>query len=119
MDNLIYVLASNCNKENYYACSGVVGTFYFMIKIVIPVVLIIMGAIGLIKGITTSKDDERSAVYRNFFHKLIVAVVVFLTFSLTQFVFKFADIDSEHGNIITCVGQLIEDECPKYIPPKK
>ena len=87
---------------------GIVGNMihwiYLGVQIVVPILLIIFGMIDLAKAITAQKEDEIKKAQGGLLKKAIVAVIVFLVFSLVQFIFSFAQGDNSAWS---CVDQLI------------
>lgn len=90
---------------------GIVGNMihwiYLGVQIVVPILLIIFGMIDLAKAITAQKEDEIKKAQGGLLKKAIVAVIVFLVFSLVQFIFSFAQGDK---NAWDCVNQLINGD---------
>ena len=95
----------------------IVHYVYLGIQIIVPILLIIFGMIELAKAITAQKEDEIKKAQGGLLKKAIVAVVVFLVFSLVQFVFDFAsgDLGTDKGNVWNCVNCFIggpdNDKC--------
>lgn len=83
---------------------NIIHWLYLGIQIIVPLLLIIFGMIELAKAITAQKEDEIQKAQKGLMKKAIVAVVVFLMFSLTRFVFSFAQ---GNGGAWKCVDQLI------------
>lgn len=106
------------------ACAGVIGSkgvpnaltqiihyVYLGIQVVIPILLILFGMIELGKAITAQKEDEIKKAQSSFLKKLVLAVIVFLVFTIVQFVFNFAAGDlGEEGqqNVWSCINDLIK-----------
>lgn len=105
------------------ACKGVIGTevpgtlqniihyIYLGIQIIVPILLIVFGMIELAKAITAQKEDEIKKAQSSFLKKLVIAVIVFLVFTVVQFVFNFATgdlTDAEHDDVWGCMCQLVK-----------
>lgn len=103
-------------------CSGVFGTeiedplaniihyVYLGIQVVIPILLIIFGMIDLGKAITAQKEDEIKKAQSGFLKKLILAVIVFLVFSIVKLVFSFASgstTEGTSGTVWSCINDLL------------
>lgn len=123
MNNLMF-LATCTADQSSRACTGsitpngVPGSLallihyaYLIIQVAVPIILIIFGMIGFGRAIASQKDDEIKAAQNSFFKKLILAVVVFLVFSIVKLVFNFATNGSDTNNIWTCVEQLLNGNC--------
>ena len=120
--NLINIL-TNCNEDTN-ACVGVIGEkgipgdlvniihyVYIAIQIVVPILLILFGMIELAKAIVAQKEDEIKKAQGSFFKKLIVAVIIFLVFSIVKLVFNFATSGKSKENIWTCASNIINGHC--------
>ena len=83
---------------------NIVHWLYLGIQIIVPLLLIIFGMIELAKAITAQKEDEIKKAQSGLLKKAVVAIVVFLVFSLTKFVFNFAQ---GNGGAWKCVDSLI------------
>ena len=123
---LFAFIAVFCLKTNVYAdvkCNAlpnvqiddsipnVVSVIIKVIQIAVPVLLVVLGSMDLIKGITSQKEDEIKKAQSGFIKKLIVAILVFLVLTIVQFVFDFAtngDGDSEtNQNAWKCISSLL------------
>ena len=101
-------------------CSDVIGTgipgnvvniihyVYLGIQIIVPLLLIVFGMIELAKAITAQKEDEIKKAQAGLLKKAIVAIIVFLVFSLVKFVIGFAG--AEKG-VWGCVDNIIHGSC--------
>lgn len=121
----------NVLEESSTACSTALGAdipdsilnivhyVYLGIQIIVPVLLIIFGMIELAKAITAQKEDEIKKAQSGLLKKAVVAVLVFLVFSLVEFVFNFAssDLGKNQANVWNCVSCFIggpsDDDCTK------
>lgn len=121
MLDLFNVLAGvDCSVDNAYACGNVIGAgipgnivniihyVYLGIQIIVPILLIIFGMIELAKAITAQKEDEIKKAQGGLLKKAVVAVIVFLVFSLVKFVFGFAGGTQDAWG---CVDNLINGTC--------
>lgn len=104
------------------ACANLIGTgipgnivsiihyLYNGIQIIVPLLLIIFGMIDLAKAITAQKEDEIKKAQAGLLKKAVVAIIVFLVFSLVQFVTNFAGAEA---GVMDCVSNLIHGTCSK------
>ncbi len=104
------------------ACSQAIGTevpssilnivhyVYLAIQILVPIMLIIFGMIDLAKALTSAKEDEIKKAQSGLLRKAVTAIIVFLVFSLTKFVFNFAagDLGEDKGNVWNCISCFID-----------
>ena len=92
----------------------IVSIIYKVIQVAIPVVLVIMGSIDLIKGITASKEDDIKKGQQMFIKRLIAAVLIFFVFVVVKFLISLvADNDSKRTavKIMDCAECFIENNC--------
>lgn len=113
-------ILEECDSGNS-ACPGTIGKtgipgdivsiihyVYLGIQVVVPIILIIFGMIELGKAIAAQKEDEIKRAQSSFLKKLIIAVIVFLVFSIVKFVFNFA---GGGTNIWTCINSILNGDC--------
>ena len=89
--------------------ASIVHYIYLGIQVVVPILLIIFGMIELAKAITAQKEDEIKKAQSSFLKKLVLAVIVFLVFSIVKLVFNFAG-GGDSGtddSVWTCVNELL------------
>lgn len=119
----LFNILNNCNS-NTCACAGTIGTgipgdlvniihyVYLAIQVIVPILLIIFGMIELAKAIAAQKEDEIKKAQGGLFKKAIIAVIVFLVFSLTRLVFNFANSGNpDSKSIWKCVDSIINANC--------
>ena len=87
-----------------------VALVYTILKIAIPVLLVILGMIDLLKGVTAQKEDEIKKGQQTFIKRLIAAVIVFFVFTIVQIVVSFAA-GSDSSNIMDCAKCFINGSC--------
>ncbi len=90
---------------------NIVSTIITVIKIVVPVLLVIMGMLDLMKGITAQKDDEIKKGQQLFIKRLISGALVFLVFTIVQLIVSFVADDNDKANIATCSKCFINGDC--------
>ena len=90
---------------------NMVSTIITVIKIVVPVLLVVMGMLDLMKGLTAQKDDEIKKGQQMFIKRLISGVLVFLVFTIVQFIISFVADEGDKANITTCSNCFINGNC--------
>lgn len=122
MLDLFNVLAKgDCAKDGASACAGIIGNtgipgnivniihwVYMGIQIIVPLLLIIFGMIELAKAITAQKEDEIKKAQSGLLKKAVVAILVFLVFSLVKFVVGFAGAGT---GVWDCASNIINANC--------
>lgn len=120
----LFSILAKCTSKNS-TCAGIIGEkgipgdlvsiihyIYLGIQVIVPLILIIFGMIELAKAIMAQKEDEIKKAQGSFLKKLIVAVLVFLVFSIVKLVFNFANSgNTESSSIWNCVNAIINGIC--------
>ena len=131
--NLIFIDIVGAETYNNYTSSGpvscgnnlvttipafipqVISVLYTIIQIAVPIVLVIMGMLDLMKGVTAGKEDDVKKGQQILIKRLISAVLVFLVFIVVKLVVSFVA-DNEAGDnravrIMQCAECFIENDC--------
>lgn len=86
---------------------GVVGTILFWFKILIPILLIIWGALDFGKAVIAAKDDEIKKASKSLAMRFISGVIVFLVPTIISFGFtivgEFNEIKDDFNICKTCL----------------
>jgi len=90
--------------------SKIVHFAYTLFQIAVPIVLVIFGIIDLIKGITSSKEDEIKKGQKTLIKRAVYAIIIFFVFALVK-VFVSLVADANGAKIVKCVECFIEDNC--------
>lgn len=94
----------------------VVSLVYTIIQVAIPVVLVVMGSLDLMKGITANKEDDIKKGQQMFVKRLIAAVLIFFIFIAVKLVISLvADNESKNkaSDIMNCANCFIRNDCKK------
>ena len=81
-----------------------------MIQIAVPVILVIMGAMDLFKGITAQKEDEIKKGQQMFVKRLIVGALIFFVVVIAKLLISVVA-DASSDDIIDCVDCFLSNEC--------
>ena len=83
------------------------GYIVFVLKILIPSILIIMGIIALGKAVLASDDKEIKTAVNSLIKKFIVAVVIFFIPSLVSALFgmvnSFSEVKADYKVCVDCI----------------
>lgn len=82
------------------AIPNVVSMIIKVIQIAVPILLVIMGSIDLIKGITSQKEDEIKKGQQIFIKRLIAGALVFFVIAIVKLVIS--AVAGDKDNIMTC-----------------
>ncbi len=88
---------------------GIIGTIYNGIKIGVPIILIIVGMVGMGKAIAQQKEDEIKKAQSTLIKQAVAAVIVFLMFQLVQLGMSALNVKNDSN--WQCVKMIL-------IPPK-
>lgn len=94
---------------------NVISIIYNVIQIAVPVVLVIMGSLDLMKGITAGKEDEMKKGQQMFIKRLISAVLIFLVFIAVKLIISLVADDDVTENkavrIMQCAECFVRNKC--------
>ena len=121
----LFTFIPNVNAENF-TCSAFGSDVYIdkhlaqitkyvilILQIVAPIILVIMGMIDLMKGITSQKEDEIKKGQQTFIKRAIAAVIVFFVIQIVQLLVGFiSNGDPDITQCFNCfVNGKLENGC--------
>ncbi len=88
---------------------GIIRGIYNAIRIGVPIILIIVGMVGMGKAIAQQKEDEIKKAQSTLIKQAIAAVVVFLMFSIVNLVVGAvaSKSDSQNASNWNCVAEIL------------
>lgn len=104
--NLFYLL--DVMEQQERLCNAlipiatIIGYVIFVIKIVVPIILIVVGMLDLAKAILEKEESKIKAAQQSLIKKVIIAVCVFLVISIV-------------GLIMSLISPSWEDNCETAI----
>ncbi len=116
-NGLAYLWCGDSNEKNEIAhdipemVPRLVSYFIIILKTATPIILIIMGMVQIIKAIASSNEDEIKKAKSSLIKKLIVAVLVFFSISIVQFVVDQVIDDDQKGSFGACLNCFINNNC--------
>ena len=85
-----------------------------IIQIVVPIILIIIGSIDLMKGVTAQKEDEIKKGQKILIKRLITAAIIFFIVVIVKFLISIvANSTSASNNIVDCIDCFISNDCDR------
>lgn len=88
---------------------NIVHMIYLAIQILTPLLLVIFGAIDMVKALTQQKEDEIKKAQSGLIKKVIVAIIVFLILVIAQWVVQLAaTATGDNDNGWKCACQLLK-----------
>ena len=94
------------------------GWVFFILKIVIPIVLIVMGSIDLAKAVVASKDDEIKKAVSSLVKRAVLGILIFFIPTILSFVVELIGgdniYDEDSGTFGRCTYCMLNpSECRK------
>lgn len=88
---------------------GVIRAVYNAIRIGVPIILIVVGMVGMGKAIAQQKEDEIKKAQSTLVKQAVAAVIVFLMFSLVSLVVGVVAPDEKNGESSNwnCVDKIL------------
>ena len=117
------VVSGDWNVNNF--CNGpvqgvftTIGWVFFILKIVIPIILIVMGSVDLAKAVVASKDDEIKKAVGSLVKRAVLGILIFFIPTILSFVVELIggnDIyDEESGTFGRCTYCMLNpSDCRK------
>lgn len=84
------------------------NTLIVIIQVAVPVVLVIIGSLDFLKGITAQKEDEIKKGQQLFIKRLILAVIIFFVIVITKFLVSIVA-DNSSQNIVDCIDCFLSN----------
>ncbi len=99
--NEYQVLEGEISEENFCSKSKsvikYVGKIFFVAKIVVPLIIIVLGSIDLAKAVVAQKEDEIKNATQMFVKRLIFGVIIFFVPSIVSIIFNLLPTDTTGG----------------------
>ena len=91
-------LAKFCNDGKVARTFKFIGLMFFVAKILVPAIIIIVGIVDLVKVITSGKEEEMKKHVKNLGIRVIIGVLIFLLPSIINAIYGVAsDLVSDGG----------------------
>ena len=106
-----------CGEPTVARTFKFLGLGLFILKILVPAFIIIMGFVNLFKIITSGKEDEAKKYVKIIVRNVIIGVIIFIAPGLINFVFDLADDvvtpsnKSDFSNCVNCILDPMSDRC--------
>ena len=93
-----------------------IGWIFFILKILIPIIIIIMGSIDFFKAVIASKDKEIKKSMQVLIKRIIAGIIIFLVPTILSFIVKLIDresiYDENSGTFAKCTYCMLHpNEC--------
>ena len=102
--DFVQILADTSNCGGLGPIINLIKGIFNIIKIIVPIILIVMGAIDLTKAVMASDDKEIKAATSKLIKRTIAAVAVFFIVTLVDVVMQLVSNSAEDtdGKLLSC-----------------
>ena len=110
-DNCDISFGGFCNEPNVARTFKFLGLGFFVLKILVPAIIIIMGIVNLFKIITSGKEDEAKKYAKIVVRNVVIGIVIFLAPTLINFVYdtvKSAVSISDNNPAEKCIDCILD-----------
>ena len=113
---------SSYKKGNYVYCGNIgkipkkipelISWFITIVEIIVPIILVIMGAIDFLKAITSQKEDEIKKGQQIFIKRLITGLLIFFIIAIVKLLIGVVSSGAnESKNIVDCIECFLNNKC--------
>lgn len=95
-----------------------VGEIIYIIRIVIPVLIILLGTLDLGKAVMAGEDKKIKEAQKTFLMRLIYGIAIFFIFVLVEVVFGLLGVETNEGDskiCWDCATKPHNKSCLKYV----
>ena len=95
-----------------------IGEIIYIIRIVIPVLIILLGTLDLGKAVMAGEDKKIKEAQKTFIKRIIYGVAIFFIFTIVEVIFGLLGVETEKGDskiCWDCATKPHSTECTKYV----
>ena len=95
-----------------------IGEIIYIIRIVIPVIIILLGTLDLGKAVMAGEDKKIKEAQKTFIKRIIYGVAIFFIFTIVEVIFGLLGVETEKGDskiCWDCATKPHSAECTKYV----
>ena len=95
-----------------------VGNVIYIIRIVIPVIIILLGTLDLGKAVIAGEDKKIKEAQKSFIKRLIYGVEIFFMFTVVEVIFGLLGVETDKGDskiCWDCATKPHNKSCLKYV----
>ena len=95
-----------------------VGNVIYIIRIVIPVIIILLGTLDLGKAVIAGEDKKIKEAQKSFIKRLIYGVAIFFMFTVVEVIFGLLGVETDKGDskiCWDCATKTHNKSCLKYV----
>ena len=94
-----------------------IGYIIYVIRIVIPIIIILLGTIDLGKAVIAGEDKKVKEAQKAFIMRIVYGVAIFFVFTIVEVIFGVLGIDFDRGDpkiCWDCATKPNSDRCISY-----
>ena len=99
-----------------------IGNIIYIIRIVIPVIIILLGTLDLGKAVIAGEDKKIKEAQKTFIKRLIYGVAIFFMFTIVEVIFGLLGVETNEGDskiCWDCATKPHNKSCLKYVEEKE
>ncbi len=99
-----------------------IGEIIYIIRIVIPVLIILLGTLDLGKAVLAGEDKKIKEAQKSFIRRLIYGVAIFFIFVIVEVIFGLLGVETKEGDskiCWDCATRPHNKSCIKYVEEKE
>ena len=94
-----------------------IGEIIFVIRIVIPILIILLGTIDLGKAVLAGEEKQIKEAQKAFIRRIIYGVAIFFVFALVKVIFSLVGLELDQGDnkiCWICATKPHSEDCKAY-----
>ena len=84
---------------------------FTLVQIAVPIILILLGSIDLMKGLTAQKEDEIKKGQKVLVKRIITGVIIFFVVVVVKFLVSIVADSTNSIDIVDCIDCFLSDNC--------
>lgn len=95
-----------------------IGQIIYIIRIVIPVIIILLGTLDLGKAVMAGEDKKIKEAQKTFISRIIYGVAIFFIFVIVEVIFGLLGVETKEGDskiCWDCATKPHNKSCVKYV----
>lgn len=89
----------------------ITSLIFNIIQIIVPIILVVIGSIDFLKGVTAQKEEEIKKGQQIFIKRLITAAIIFFVVVFVKLLVSVISNSTNSQNIVDCIDCFISNNC--------
>ncbi len=111
VDAKVYEVVTCGEYEFPLIVAQITSIFIFLLQVIAPIIIIIMGSIDFAKAVIANKEDDTKKAIPAFIKRLILGALIFVLIAVVKLVISIATTDAEATDISNCIDCFISGDC--------